>query len=88
MADRLRGRAAVEQRQRRLKRTNYLCEDCLACGATQVATIVDHIIPLAHGGSDEDANTRNLCDYHNRNRTAEQFGYRVKQTTGADGWPI
>lgn len=88
MTERLRGRKAVEQRKRRLSRTNGLCEDCLAEGRVSIATIVDHTIPLAHGGSDDDENTRNLCDEHNRKRTAEQFGHRYKQAIGADGWPI
>lgn len=85
--ERLRGRKAVEQRIRRLHRTNGLCEDCLACGATSAATQVDHIKPLALGGSDEDHNTRNLCDFHHQKRTAEQFGHRAKLEIGRDGWP-
>lgn len=86
--ERLRGRAGVKQRDRRLRRTNYLCEDCLAEGRTTLATIVDHIIPLIHGGEDTDENTRNLCDDHNRKRTAEQFGFKEKVEIGEDGWPI
>lgn len=87
MTERLRGRAAVEQRQRRLKRTNYLCEDCLP-NVIELAVEVDHIRPLSLGGSDEDSNTRNLCRYHHLKRTAEQFGHKVpKQSIGADGWP-
>lgn len=85
--ERLRGRAGQAQRQRRLQRTKHLCEDCETEGRYVPATIVDHIIPLALGGSDEDENTRNLCDEHNRKRTAEQFGHRQKVEIGADGWP-
>ncbi len=88
MVERLRGRAGMAQRLRRLQRTNHLCEDCLACGATQVAVEVDHIIPLSLGGSDDDANTRNLCKYHHDKRTAEQFGRVQRATIGADGWPL
>lgn len=84
---RLRGRKAVEQRNRRLTRTNYLCEDCIAIGLVTLATIVDHIIPLSKGGPDTDENTRNLCDEHNRKRTAEQFGHRYRALVGKDGWP-
>jgi 5-methylcytosine-specific restriction protein A len=87
MGERLRGRAGVAQRKRRLQRTKYLCEDCLAAGFHRLATIVDHTLPLALGGEDTDDNTRNLCDDHNRIRTAEQFGYRQRQEIGADGWP-
>lgn len=52
MAERLRGRAAVAQRIRRLRRTKGLCEDCQAEGRYVPARIVDHIVPLAHGGED------------------------------------
>lgn len=87
---RLRGRAGQKQRDRRLQRTNYLCEDCQAIGRITLATIVDHIIPLSKGGPDTDENTRNLCDEHDAKRTAEQFGFKVapKQRIGLDGWPL
>lgn len=87
MVERLRGRAGMAQRERRLRRTHGLCEDCTAEGRTEVAHIVDHIIPLAKGGSDDDDNTRNLCHLHNGLRTAEQFGFKAKARIGADGWP-
>lgn len=85
---RLRGRAAVAQRMRRLQRTKGLCEMCLEKGVVRLATVVDHIIPLSKHGPDTDENTRNLCDDHNREVTAEQFGHRTPQTIGTDGWPI
>lgn len=78
MTERLRGRAGQRQRQRRLKRTNGLCEMCLDEGRTELATVVDHVTPLALGGSDEDSNTRNLCDPHHKQVTAEQFGHATK----------
>ena len=84
--ERLRGRAAVEQRKRRLTRTNGLCERCLP-KLVRAATVVDHIKPLALGGSDEDGNTRNLCKPCHDEVTAEQFGHRLKQEIGRDGWP-
>ena len=84
---RLRGRRGVEQRARRMARTHWLCEKCKASGATRTADIVDHIVPLAKGGADTDENTRNLCDQHHREVTAEQFGHRKVVETGADGWP-
>jgi hypothetical protein len=42
-----------------------------------VATIVDHVIPLAHDGPDEDWNTRNLCAEHHLGVTAQQFGHQA-----------
>lgn len=77
---RLRGRAGVAQRHRRMLRTNYMCEMCHAKGITTIATVVDHIVPLALGGTDDDSNTRNLCDEHHRQVTAEQFGHEAKPT--------
>ncbi|WP_343347622.1 HNH endonuclease signature motif containing protein [Sphingomicrobium sp. XHP0239] len=88
MAERIRGRKGQALRRRRLARTNGLCEDCKAKGKITVATIVDHTIPLAHGGEDVDENTRNLCDHCNQKRTAEQFGHRQTVGTDEDGWPI
>ena len=93
--ERLRGRKAVVQRERRLKRTNGLCERCLGInrwagkgtGRVSVATVVNHIIPLVHGGSDDDENTENLCRPCDLIVTAEQFGHKQKQEIGADGWP-
>jgi 5-methylcytosine-specific restriction protein A len=85
---RLRGRAAVEQRDRRLRRTNYLCEMCQAKGIVTIAVVVDHIMPLSKQGPDTDDNTRNLCTEHDRQVTAEQFGHVYKQPIGEDGWPV
>jgi len=85
---RKRGRAGQAQRQRRLERTNGLCEMCMSEGRTTLATVVDHKQPLALGGSDEDRNTRNLCDEHHAKVTAEQFGLRAPpREVGLDGWP-
>ena len=69
-------------------RTNYMCEMCLPNRIT-LADVVDHILPLALGGSDEDSNTRNLCDEHHAKVTAEQFGLRApRKRIGIDGWPL
>ena len=89
MTERLRGRAGVRQRTLRKQRTHYLCELCMDKGRVEPATVVDHIIPLSKGGSDEDSNTRNLCDQHHAEVTAQQFGYKKpKQPIGVDGWPM
>lgn len=88
--ERKRGRAGQRQRLRRLQRTNGLCEMCQAEGRTEVATVVDHETPLALGGLDVDGNTRNLCDRHHLQVTAEQFGHRAPaggKGIGADGRP-
>ncbi len=88
MVERLRGSAGKAQRARRLARTHGLCEMCEGEGWTKLATVVDHIRPLALGGTDEDGNTRNLCKAHHDQVTAEQFGHRPPRVAcGVDGWP-
>lgn len=90
VVERLRGRAGQEQRRRRLARSDGLCEMCAALGRTAVATVVDHIKPLALGGSDDDGNTRNLCDEHHAEVTAKEFGHRARirgRGVGRDGRP-
>lgn len=57
---RLRGRAGVQQRKRRLA-SEPLCRHCKERGFVTVAEEVDHIIPLQHGGSDTDDNVQCLC---------------------------
>lgn len=85
---RLRGRAAVAQRKRRMERTGWLCERCKKKGKTRPAHVVDHIVPLAKGGTDEDSNTRNLCNDCHYEVGGEQFGHRVKRQISVDGWPV
>lgn len=83
MIERIRGRAGQEARARRLRRTHGLCEHCEKAGRTELATAVDHIIPLAQGGEDVDDNTRNLCDACHAAATAEQFGHEHQVRLGA-----
>lgn len=81
---RLRGRAGQRQRERRLKRTNYLCEDCQAEGGVTLADEVHHIVPLHQGGADTDENTANLCRDHHLKRESK----RVSRRISVDGWPV
>ena len=87
MTNRIRGRKGVALRKARLERTNRLCERCQAKGRTEIAKVVDHIIPLALGGLDVDDNTRNLCHDCHYEVGGEQFGHKVKRQIGRDGWP-
>ena len=86
MTERLRGRAGVKQRLRRLH-AEPLCRDCKAKGIYTLAVTPDHIIPLAKGGTDTDDNIRCLCGPCHDRRTAEQFGHKVRRQVGVDGWP-
>lgn len=87
MAERIRGRRGVELRKRRLF-CEPLCRMCKALGRTTVATVPDHIRPLAKGGEDVDSNIRCLCAEHHDEVTREEFGQRKRTLVGDDGWPI
>lgn len=89
MADRLRGRAGVEQRKRRLA-AEPICRHCIERGVIEPSTVPDHIIPLAHDGLDIDTNIRCLCDRCHKAVTAEQFGQQRRaglSACDADGMP-
>lgn len=86
MVDRVRGRKGVALRKRRLE-AEPLCRDCKSAGIVRIATVPDHIVPLAKGGTEVELNIRCLCADCHKIRTAEQFGQRQRQTIGIDGWP-
>ncbi|WP_414156555.1 HNH endonuclease [Pseudomonas sp. BNK-30] len=54
------GRPWRRKRERILKRDQYLCrcDDCAQLGRIREAHEVDHIVALAHGGTDDDYNLR------------------------------
>jgi 5-methylcytosine-specific restriction enzyme A len=83
------GRRGVVLRRLRLERSNGLCEDCLMADPpkTRSARVVDHIVPIAHGGKDEDSNTRNLCHDCHQARTAQQFNLKERLTYDETGFP-
>ena len=62
---------------------------CKAKGIVRQATVIDHIKPLALGGSDEDQNCRALCAPCPDRVTREQFGLKApKPEIAVDGWPV
>ena len=66
-----------------------MCRICLANGRTTAATVPDHIVPLAKGGTDDDSNVRCLCALCHDAVTRQEFGLRAaKVRIGLDGWPI
>lgn len=86
MAERLRGRAGVAQRKRRLT-AEPLCRMCRTKGLTTAADVIDHEKPLALGGTDTDDNCRALCHPCHDKVTRQQFGLRHKPRIALDGWP-
>lgn len=57
---RVRGRAGQKARAQVIAE-EPLCRICLTKGRTRKTEIVDHIIPLAWGGSDDRSNKQGLC---------------------------
>ncbi len=66
---RLRGGARVALHQRILNRDLRRCQLRLP-GCTLIATCVDHVLPLAAGGTDHPSNLRASCDPCNRQKGA------------------
>ena len=97
------GRALAHERAR-LFAAEPLCRTCARAGRAVIATIRDHVVPLAFGGADERANTQPLCrDCHDA-KTAHESAEgqrrakglaskppvprRPKLRVGLDGWPV
>ena len=59
--ERKRGSAGVKDRHRIRERDCDLCQPCQRLGKVTPAKIVDHIVPLWEGGSDEDSNKEVIC---------------------------
>jgi 5-methylcytosine-specific restriction endonuclease McrA len=51
-----------KKRRRIIERDKGLCQPCLRQGRTTLATEVDHKIPKAEGGTDDDENLEAICD--------------------------
>lgn len=69
---RKRGRAGQKERAEILA-AEPLCRPCRKAGRTRAATIVDHILPLAWGGSDDRANKQPCCKpCHDEKSAAER----------------
>ncbi|MDR5776531.1 MULTISPECIES: HNH endonuclease signature motif containing protein [unclassified Caballeronia] len=83
---RTRGRRWLRLRSRILSR-DPVCVLCRTLDRTCVSVVVDHIVPLAHGGTDDESNLRGLCAACHDEVTRQQFGYREKKAFGADGMP-
>lgn len=82
---RLRGRAAVTQRDRRLD-LFPLCAHCLLEGITKATDEIDHIKRLKDGGADTDDNCQGLCFRHHKIKTGREAGH--KQGYDITGKPL
>lgn len=60
----------LQRERKRLFSESPLCAECLKVGRVTVATIRDHIKPLAEGGLDVEENTQGLCQMCSDIKTA------------------
>ncbi len=69
---RKRGRAGQRDRAQVLAE-EPLCRPCLTKSRTAASTIVDHIVPLAWGGTDSRGNKQGICEpCHDEKSKAER----------------
>lgn len=68
---RIRGRR-LQRLRARLFREHPLCVQCYAEGRVTVATIRDHIVPLAEGGPDDETNVQPLCQSCSDVKTSQE----------------
>lgn len=78
---RKRGRAGQRDRRQVLDE-EPLCRLCLAKGKTAASSVVDHIIPLSEGGTDDRINKQGLCaPCHDAKSAAERAVERAFRIT-------
>lgn len=68
---RVRGRAGQKARAQVIAE-EPLCRKCLELGRTTPTAVVDHIKPLAWGGSDARSNKQGLCKRHHDEKSAAE----------------
>jgi 5-methylcytosine-specific restriction protein A len=72
----------LQKMRRALFQAEPLCVECKAAGRVALATIRDHVIPLAEGGLDEAENTQGLCEAcHEIKSQAEAMRGRARVAT-------
>ncbi|MFL9976059.1 HNH endonuclease [Paraburkholderia graminis] len=82
--DDLSGGAWAVIRTRIRKRDSYRCRCCSVAVRTG---LVDHIKPLAQGGSNHDDNLQLLCHDCHVDKTNRDNGFKVKRKINANGEP-
>ena len=84
---RLRGRKLQDRRNRWFAHSP-LCIRCNAKGKVELATELDHIIPLFKHGKDDESNLQGLCKACHDAKTIDDMSYKPKPQIGADGYPV
>lgn len=66
------GRPWRRLRDQVLERDQHLCQPCKAQGILTQATMVDHIVPQAEGGTDDPKNLQAICADCHQAKTNEE----------------
>jgi len=74
-------------RLRILNRDMYLCQVCDKQGKTTPATEVDHIIPKAKGGTDNEDNLQSICYRCHKDKSLRDEGRNPRPTYDIKGFP-
>lgn len=74
---RKRGSAGVKDRISIRRRDCGLCQECRRQGRVSIGRVVDHIVPLWNGGSDEPENKELLCNPCHDAKTACEAAQRA-----------
>lgn len=81
------GTAWDKLRLRILARDRHLCQPCKRKGRIKAGNEVDHIVPKAKGGTDDEGNLQVTCRDCHRDKTIREAGGKVKRRILVDGWP-
>lgn len=66
------GNAWTKRRDHILRRDCGLCQVCKRAGRVTIATEVDHILPKAQGGTDDDENLQAICRACHQTKTGNE----------------
>jgi 5-methylcytosine-specific restriction protein A len=79
VVERKRGWAGVQDRNRIRARDHGQCQQCIREQREHISNghEVDHIVPLADGGTDDDDNKETLCDEHHKAKSAKEARARA-----------
>jgi 5-methylcytosine-specific restriction protein A len=80
--ERKRGSAGVKDRNAIKARDMGLCQECKRNGLVSLGVVVDHIVPLEDGGSDESNNKECLCKSCHDAKTAYEATQRARSRQG------
>ena len=83
LVTRIRGRELQRRRARLFARERW-CVHCAQLGTRTLATIRDHIIPLAEGGTEDESNEQPLCLDCSDRKTEEESRRGVQRSGMSD----